>query len=175
MRRAEAGSRERSRSCRHGADRMPGRAANTGGAAGWGTARRLDCQRAAVGTGGCRGHRRRTGGRRTSALLRRVAGVRNVRQRKRAASARAEAPWNTWVRTRSAPRIWIVTRFRPAHPVSGGMRRTPARPHHARVVRRRPSSAQDYDMVVATTAPAAEICRDRHPMRPSFPVREGRR
>ena len=124
-----------------GADRMPGRAANTGGAAGWGTARRLDCQRAAVGTGGCRGHRRRAGGRRTSALLRRVAGVRNVRQRKRAAWASAEAPWNTWVRTRSAPRIWIVTRFRPAHPVSGGMGRTPARPHHARVVRRRPSSA----------------------------------
>ena len=52
----ETGSRERSRSCRNGADRMHGRAATTGGAAGSGSARRLDCQRAA-GTDGGRGHR----------------------------------------------------------------------------------------------------------------------
>ena len=38
-------------------------------------------------------------------------------------SARAERPWNTWVRTRSAPRIRIVTRLRPAHPVCGWTRR----------------------------------------------------
>ena len=70
-----------------------------------------------------RGHRRRSGGRRTRAFLCRAAGVRNVRQRKRAASARAEGPWNTWVRTRSAPRIRIVTRLRPAQPVCGWTRR----------------------------------------------------
>ena len=77
-RRAETGSRERSRSCRNGTgirwtcgEHRRGRR--------FGSARRLDCQRAA-GTGGGRGHRRRTGGRRTRALLRRMAGARNVRK-----------------------------------------------------------------------------------------------